>query len=131
MIPGGRAAACGVWFAALVAAGCAAAPLYQWGAYEQYLQASYVAHDETRAASALEASLAAAEQAHGRVPPGLCADYGFLLYQRGRRDEAVAYFRREMALFPESKPLMEKLIARLEARPNGDRDASDGTADLP
>jgi len=96
-----------------VATGCGAKALYDWGPYEESLQASYVTHDDATAWSALEATIASAERAGHRVPPGVCAEYGFLLYKRGRRDAAIQYFEREARLFPESKPLMDRLVAKI------------------
>ena len=44
-----------------------------------------------------------------RVPPGAYADYGFLLFRRGDRKGAIAYFEKERLLFPESSAFMTKL----------------------
>jgi hypothetical protein len=47
------------------------------------------------------------------VPPGVYADYGYLLYQGNRPDEAVRYLRKEVELYPEAKPLMDSIISRI------------------
>lgn len=99
---------CGV-----LASGCAPKPLYSWGDYEGSLQASYVAHDQAKALADLETTIASAQQTGGRIPPGVCAEYGFLLYSSGQRERAIEYFEREEQLFPESKPLMDKLTAKV------------------
>ncbi len=101
--------------------GCAPKPLYHWGHYEESLQASYIAHDESKAWSSLEATITSAEQTGRRIPPGASAEYGFLLYQRGQRERAIEYFEREAQLFPESKPLMEKLIAKVREQVPADQ----------
>lgn len=113
-----RSAKRGLWLAMAVAigvfaSGCAPPALYNWGRYEESLQASYVAHTEATAWSDLEATITSAQQTGHRIPPGVCAEYGFLLYKRGQRERAIEYFQREAQLFPESKPLMDRLAAKV------------------
>ena len=105
---------------ALILAGCGPTVLYDWGRYEDSLHASYVTHDEAQAWSSLDATIVSAEQQGHRLPPGACAEYGFALYKRGQHTRAIEYFEREAQLFPESRPLMDKLIARVRARTPGD-----------
>jgi hypothetical protein len=106
------ALACGV-----IASGCGGPkPLYGWSRYEESLYASYVAHDDAKAWSALEATVTSAQETGNRIPPGACAEYGFSLYRRGQPERAVQYFQQEAQLFPESKPLMDKLIAKVRER---------------
>jgi hypothetical protein len=109
---------------ALALAGCGPTVLYDWGPYEDSLQASYVTHDEARAWSSLEATITSAQQSGRRLPPGACAEYGFALYKRGEHGRAIEYFEREAQLFPESRPLMDKLIARVRTRPPADAPAA-------
>lgn len=99
-----------------LAGGCAAKPLYDWGRYEESLQASYIAHDQAQALASLGATLDEAQQRNVRVPPGVCADYGFLLYSSGQGPRAIPYFEREAALYPEAKVLMDRLVAKVRAR---------------
>jgi hypothetical protein len=103
--------------AALVAAalggGCAAAPkMYHWGSYDADLYAHYRAPQEGEAwAAGLQQVVAEAEQEGRKVPPGLLAEYGYALYEQGAYAEAIAQFSRERELWPESKVLMDKMIA--------------------
>ena len=99
-------------FAAFASA-CAPTSLYQWGHYEQSLKANYVTHDQTEARTALEGAITSAQKEGRRVPPGVCAELGFLLYKCGQGEQATEYFQKEAQLFPESKPLMDKLSARV------------------
>ncbi len=87
--------------------------LYDWSHYDQAQLASYVAHDEAAARVALEETITSARQAGHRIPPGACAEFGFLLYKQGQRERAVEYFEQEAQLFPESKPLMTRLISKM------------------
>lgn len=45
-----------------------------------------------------------------RVPPGIYAEYGYLLLQQKQAKEAVAYFKKEMAIYPESTVFMQRMI---------------------
>jgi hypothetical protein len=107
---------CGVAVAIALGAsatGCAPKCLYGWGRYEESLKASYIQHDDAAAWSNLEATLMSAHESGTRIPPGACAEFAFLLYKRGERDRAIEYFEREAQLFVESKPLMDRLIAKV------------------
>lgn len=49
-----------------------------------------------------------------KIAPGINADYGFLLLKNGKKQEAITYFKREIALYPESTVFMTRLIKKLE-----------------
>ncbi|BCX78928.1 DUF4810 domain-containing protein [Campylobacter sp. 19-13652] len=46
-----------------------------------------------------------------RVPPGVYAEYGYLLLKQKEAASAVEYFKKEMALYPESAKFMQRMIA--------------------
>ena len=94
-------------------AGCAPPALYQWGEYEDSLYRRYVKEDIAGAEAYLRETLVAAEL-KSRVPPGVYADYGFLLYRRGDYAAAIEKFEQEKRAFPESAALMSKLIERIQ-----------------
>ncbi len=48
------------------------------------------------------------------IPPGVCADYGFLLLKMGKTDQGKELLQREMALYPESKVFVERILKMLE-----------------
>lgn len=102
---------------AALLSGCGPAakpPLYYWGGYEQSIYTRYDKNDPPQVQAYLEEVIATGTTGgKGRVPPGVFADYGMLLYQQGRGAEAIQYFEKEAAAFPESAPLMTKLIARV------------------
>jgi hypothetical protein len=102
-------------------AGCAPPALYQWGDYEDSLYRRYVKEDIAGAEAYLRETIVAGEL-KSRVPPGVYADYGFLLYRRGDYAGAIEYFEKEKRVFPESAALMSKLIERIQqqeaARPS-------------
>jgi hypothetical protein len=94
-------------------AGCAPPALYQWGEYEDSLYRRYVKEDIAGAEAYLRETIVAAEL-KSRVPPGVYADYGFLLYRRGDYAGAIEHFEKEKRTFPEAAPLMSKLIERIQ-----------------
>lgn len=96
--------------------GCAAKPLYDWQRYDESLQASQIRHDESQARADMESSINGIQKTGGKAPPGLFAEYGFQLFRRGDHQGAIEYFKREAQLFPESKYLMDTLIARIQEK---------------
>lgn len=52
----------------------------------------------------------------GKVPPGIYAEYGFVMYEQGNNQQAVFYFQKEANKWPESRAFMAKLIANVNNR---------------
>lgn len=96
--------------------GCAQPSIYHWGKFEDGLHDRYVNQNHDQADAYLLQTIGAAEQQNLRVPPGAYADYGFLLFKRGDRAGAIAYFEKERLLFPESSAFMTKLIERIKQK---------------
>jgi hypothetical protein len=48
------------------------------------------------------------------VPPGIYADYGFLLIKQGKVEEGLKLMKMEAALYPESAVFIERIIKRIE-----------------
>lgn len=48
------------------------------------------------------------------VPPGVNAEYGFLLYKAGKKAEGLALLKEEVALYPESERFISRIINQLE-----------------
>jgi hypothetical protein len=93
----------------VLASGCASTR-YDWNNYDSLLYKHYRNPANVEEfTEKLQKAVLAAEQAQ-RVPPGLYAEYGYLLYERGSYQLAIDYFRKEKQLWPESRVLMEKMI---------------------
>ncbi|MGH8497448.1 MAG: DUF4810 domain-containing protein [Methylococcales bacterium] len=102
-------------FAISAMTGCARPSLYDWGSYEDSLYLRYADQDFSQAESYLSQSIP--RTAHpSRAPPGVYADYGFLLYRRGDYAGALQYFEKEKKAFPESSALMTKLSDRVQQK---------------
>lgn len=100
---------------ALLATGCAAPGMYQWGGYEQGLYDAY--KDPTQIENLrvkLETHIAAMESASQKVAPGLYAELGTIYLQSGATDKAIVQYRKERDAWPESRGLMTAMIQNLE-----------------
>lgn len=92
--------------------------MYHWGAYDSALYGHYRNPSEREAwITALRTTIGEAEQEGRRVPPGLYAEYGYALVEEGNTREAIAYFQKEKAQWPESAVLMDKMIRNAGQRP--------------
>lgn len=96
-----------------LAAGCAPPSVrkgYDWGGYDEHL------HALMRNPSGLEAYGASLRRIIDRnpdgtwVPPGIYAEYGYVLFLAGRKPEAADYFAREKTRWPESAKIMDRMI---------------------
>ena len=48
------------------------------------------------------------------VPPGANAEYGYLLYKAGKKEEGLALLRAEIVAYPESEKFISRIINQLE-----------------
>lgn len=97
--------------------GCAAPGLYNWGGYDQALYAGY--KDVTKMEALrinLEAHIGEIEKSNQKVAPGLYAELGTLYLQTGSSDQAISYYIKERATWPESRTLMTAMIQNIERR---------------
>ncbi|MGE0190286.1 MAG: DUF4810 domain-containing protein [Steroidobacteraceae bacterium] len=92
--------------------GCAtSATKYNWGGYESSLYTYY--KDPTKEPELMGSLLSIINSgAAGKtvVGPGIYAEYGYLLLQQGKLNEAVSSFNEEARRWPESKVFMDRMI---------------------
>jgi len=91
--------------------------LYTWGKYQEAAYAYTKNNTEKDAEALIQAyQYIIDNQKSGRktVPPGIYADYGFLLVQQGRVEEGLKLMKMEIALYPESRVFIEGIIKKLE-----------------
>jgi hypothetical protein len=100
------------------ALGCAPTTKYYWGNYENSLYTYYKNPSEVEEMAEALANIIENGERDGKVPPGLYAEYGYLLFVTGNTGEAVAYFEKEKNIWPESSVLMDKMIATTKAADN-------------
>lgn len=103
---------------------CAPQTRFVWGNYESSLYKYYKNPEqrETYRASLVQAVEKGSEV--DKVAPGLLAELGFLALEDGDKGQAVGYFEREMAIFPESRPFLQSVIKRADGG-EGSGDATD------
>lgn len=53
-------------------------------------------------------------ESRGIVPPGIYADYGYLLLQSGKTKEGKAMLEKEVELYPESAVFVNSLLKRVK-----------------
>ncbi|CUA87366.1 DUF4810 domain-containing protein [Pseudidiomarina woesei] len=109
----------GCVIAALLLAGCATNNnLYQWGNYEDTLFAHF--HEPEVKEEMLASYIAFLEKSQNKskkkVAPGLFAEAGTFMLEKGDATAAVRFYELERSLWPESEPLMTMLIQNLKAR---------------
>lgn len=96
--------------------GCGAHSRYTWCNYDTKMYKHYKNPAEREAfVTALKETLDDAEKA-GNVPPGIYAEYGFVLFEQGDNQQAIQYFQKEANKWPESRVFMTKLIAMANNR---------------
>ncbi len=50
----------------------------------------------------------------GVVPPGMYAEYGYLLYKTGKKTQGIEFLKKEMTLYPESETYISRIVKQLE-----------------
>ena len=88
---------------------------YYWGDYSDTLYAYTKApSSETLAAhtAELEDIIQESQERNLKVPPGIHAELGYIMANRGDSQQAVAHYQAEMQLYPESRLFIERLIAQ-------------------
>ena len=91
--------------------------LYSWYGYEDAVYTNYKKPTDKSQAKVLEQYRAVIEKqkgTRGTVPPGLYAEYGFLLCKTGKTEEGINYLKQEVALYPESQIYISRIIKQLE-----------------
>lgn len=92
-------------------------PLYTWGNYE-VSSYSYLRDADAETLEKLIASyeeiIANQKGTRGEVPPGIYADYGFILIQNGNTEKGKEMLNLEIANYPESEVFIARILKMLE-----------------
>jgi len=91
--------------------------LYSWYNYEDIVYQYSKNPNEKLQTKVLEQYKMVTEHQRGlraTVPPGLYAEYGFLLYKTGKKDEGLKMMKEEITLYPESEMYISRIIKQLE-----------------
>jgi len=91
--------------------------LYNWEKYDQSSYA-YLKNKDDKSAEKLLANydkmIKRQNQQRKIVPPGVYADYGFILIERGKASEGKDMLEKEMQLYPESKIFIDRIIKTMQ-----------------
>lgn len=102
--------------AALYSCGTTNQPLYSWydsqDATYRYTKRT-TDDDFNRAMAQYELVINKQNGTRMTVPPGMNAEYGFLLCKAGKKDEGIALLKEEMRLYPESEKFISRIIKQL------------------
>jgi hypothetical protein len=92
-------------------------PLYTWSKYET-TSYNYLKNSDEKSTEALiktyDEIIQKQKGSRGVVPPGIYADYGFVLLQANRTAEGKAMLEKEIALYPESKVFIDRVLKMME-----------------
>jgi hypothetical protein len=116
----------GLLLGSVLLAGCATTrDAYDWGRYDEMLYQSYKDVSKTENLRVgIEAHIAALEKSNSKVAPGLYAELGTLYLEMGDSDRAISLYAKERDAWPESKGLMDVMIASLERRRPGGQEVA-------
>ncbi len=91
--------------------------LYTWGHYDT-TSYNYLKNADEKSIQAItedyQRIIENQKGTRGVVPPGIYADYGFLLLQEGKKEEGKEMLMKEIALYPESKIFVERILKMIE-----------------
>lgn len=99
--------------------GCANAPqpLYSWGNYVgSSTQYGMQGHEKEVAEShlaELKKIIEESEMNKMRVAPGIYAEYGQVLFESGKKEDAKQYFMLEKSTYPESTVFIDQVMKKL------------------
>ena len=91
--------------------------LYSWYDSEDaaYMHAKRGTEETlTKAMAQYELVIAKQKGVRKVAPPGVNAEYGFLLYKAGKKEEGLALLHAEIKAYPESETFISRIINQLE-----------------
>ena len=91
--------------------------LYSWYDYEDITyKYSKKQTDELKVKVLEQFEKVSAKQkgTRGVVPPGLYAEYGFMLCNEGKKEEGLEFLKKEISLYPESEKYISRIVKQLE-----------------
>lgn len=108
-----------VFSASLMLASCTTQKnLYSWEKYE-VTSYNYLKNSNTESIQELMENYqkiinSQKKGTRGVTPPGICADYGYLLLQEGKTQQGKDMLLNEITLYPESKIFIDRILKMIE-----------------
>jgi len=94
----------------LLCSGCSSTK-YKWHNYDGVLYQYYKNPQDNEEFTEHLNEIIREAEASGKVPPGIYAEYGYAMHEKGQYDEAIKYYQKEYDKWPESRTFMTKMIA--------------------
>ena len=91
---------------------------YTWNNYDSVLYQHYKNPHENDAFIEKIKDIIQQGEASDTIPPGIYAEYGYALYEKGQYPEAMDLFQKEYDKWPESRVFMTKMISNTEKQYN-------------
>jgi hypothetical protein len=92
--------------------GCAPQPLFYWGNYSETLY-DYKKNPDQKTLDAHKKSLQdildESPKKNRQVPPGVYAEYGYILLKEGKDQDGLRYLDKEQAVYPESRLFIQRI----------------------
>lgn len=92
---------------------CTTTKLYSWSNYDS-TSYNYLKNRDDKSVEELiktyERIIAGQKGTRKVVPPGIYADYGFILVQSGKIEEGIKMMKMEVSLYPESAQFVSNII---------------------
>jgi hypothetical protein len=108
----------GIFAAMCLASSCTPQKsLYSWYQYDQTSYNYLKNADEKSTLQLIETYQKIIEKQRGSrqvVPPGVYADYGFILLQANKTEQGKAMLLKEVELYPESKVFIDRILKLFE-----------------
>lgn len=103
---------------AMLLSACAANNnIYYWGDYSETaynFKKDPTPANRTAHVKALLDIIDHADKQHKKVPPGIYAELGLMEAQDHDKEKALQYFAMEKKLFPESSPLIDRMVTEVK-----------------
>lgn len=103
--------------ALVLLASCGTPTLYSWGNYEATSYAVAKSPSEKNIQHLIktyEEMINSPKGTRQLPPPGICAEYGYLLIKQGQHERGRKLLEQEIKLYPESSTFIQSLLKRLQ-----------------
>ncbi len=91
--------------------------LYSWGNYDK-TSYNYLKNADEDSQQELmknyQEIINGPKKGKKNIPPGVCADYGYLLVKQGKVGKGKEMLKKEIALYPESKIFIDRILKMID-----------------
>ena len=92
-------------------------PLYNWKGYDDAVYGYTKASDDKSTEKLIKIYENLIKKSGGTrevPPPGVCADYGYILIKKGEKAKGKELLAQEIVLYPESRVFIERILKRFD-----------------